>query len=157
MLTRRVVFVATLALLAFGLPPTSQAADQSAKQFIEAIYKTYVGKDSKGMPIDKPQTQRLFTPALAKLIKADAARAAKRKEVGNIDGDVFIDAQDWDIKSFTVNVTQAGADKATGKVTVKNFDKDAVVTLDLVKLKDGWHIDDIRYADRTLRKMLKGS
>jgi hypothetical protein len=80
------------------------AAEQTPKDFLDAIYRTYIGKNAKGLPLDKPATVRLFTPALRKLIDDDARRAAKRNEVPNLDGDPFVDAQDWDITSFDISV-----------------------------------------------------
>ena len=148
----------TLIVVAAGTaaPLTAYAADQSPQEFLEAIYKNYVGSNTAGLPIDKASTLRLFTPSLRKAIDDDAKRAAKKKDVPNLDGDPFIDAQDWDIKSFDISVKDTASDKATGTVKFKNEDEDKVITLDLVKSVDGWHIDEITTADGTLRKILSG-
>ena len=148
----------TLIVVAAGTaaPLTAYAADQSPQEFLEAIYKNYVGSNTAGLPIDKASTLRLFTPSLRKAIDDDAKRAAKKKDVPNLDGDPFIDAQDWDIKSFDISVKDTASDKATGTVKFKNEDEDKVITLDLVKSADGWHIDEITTADGTLRKILSG-
>ena len=78
------------------------AAEPTAKEFLDRIYQTYVGKDAPGILVDKPANIRSFTPALRKLMAADATEAEKRGEVGNLDGDPLVDAQEWDITSFTV-------------------------------------------------------
>jgi len=94
--------------------------------------------------------------ALRKAIDADSRRAAKRNEVPNLDGDPFVDAQDWDIKSFDISVQDKAPDKATGTVRFDNDGDRKTITLDLVKTADGWHIDEITTADGTLRKILSG-
>jgi hypothetical protein len=140
----------------FAVSLAAAAADQTPKDFLEAIYKTYIGKNAKGLPLDKPATMRLFTPALRKAIDEDSRRAAKRNEVPTLDGDPFVDAQDWDIKSFDIAVQDKAPDKATGTVKFDNDGDTKTITLDLVKTADGWHIDEITTADGTLRKILSG-
>ena len=98
---------------------------------------------------------RYFTPALARLIDADAKAAAKRGDVPALDGDPFIDAQDWEIDAFAIAVKDIGPSKAVGTVKFKNIDKDVAVVLDLVKLKNGWRIDDIRAPSGSLRGLFK--
>jgi len=92
---------------------------------------------------------------LARLIEDDAAAAAKAGEVPSLDGDPFIDAQDWQINSFTIAVKDTGPDKALGTVKFKNQKENVAVELDLVKLKDGWRIDEIRTKTGSLRDLLK--
>ena len=104
----------------FGVSLAASAADQTPKDFLDALYKIYIGKNAKGMPLDKPATMRLFTPALRKAIDDDSKRAAKRNEVPNLDGDPFVDAQDWDIKSFDISVQDKAPDKAIGTVKFDN-------------------------------------
>lgn len=151
--TRRsfIIALATLAAVSPGL-----AAEQSARDFLAAIYANYQGKDSKGQSIDTTaKLNKLFTPSLAKLIDADAKAAAKRKEVGALGGDPFIDAQDWEISGLAIDVKDNGPGKATGTVTFKNSGKDTTITLDLVKLKQGWRIDEIRMPSGSLRALFK--
>ena len=140
----------------FAVSLAAAAADQTPKDFLEAIYKTSIGKNAKGMSLDKPATMRLFTPSLRKAIDDDAKRAAKRNEVPNLDGDPFVDAQDWDIKSFDITVADKAPDKALGTVKFDNDGDKKTITLDLVRSADGWHIDEITTADGTLRKILSG-
>ena len=67
------------------------------------------------------KVQRYFEPSLAALIVKDQNDAAQRKEVGTLDFDPFVDAQDWDIAAFNVAVSDKGADKASATVTVQQF------------------------------------
>lgn len=156
-MSRRGFVEAALVVAAgFGVALAAAAAEPTPKEFLDAIYKTYIGKNAKGMPLDKPATMRLFTPALRKAIDDDAKRAAKKNEVPNLDGDPFVDAQDWDIKSFDITVADKAPDKATGTVKFDNDGDRKTITLDLVRSADGWHIDEITTADGTLRKILSG-
>lgn len=151
MLTRRAVLALILASACGAFP--AQAADPSAKDFVASIYKHYQGKGAKGILIDSPLAKSLLTPELNALIEADAKRAARRKEVPALDGDPFIDAQDFeDIGQVTIDVTEKGA-AAIAKIGFTNFGEKKSITLNLVKAGSGWRIDD--FAEPTsIRKML---
>ena len=155
--SRRNLIKAAIAIVAGNaMSVVAIAAEQTPKDFLDAIYKNYIGKDAKGLPLDKAATLRRFTPALRKAIDDDSRRAAKRNEVPNLDGDPFVDAQDWDIKSFDISVQDKAANKATGTVQFDNGGEKKTITLYLVKSTDGWHIDEITTANGTLRKILSG-
>ena len=105
MFTRRHLLLGAAGPLVAG--PALAAAD-SARAFVTAIYATYKGKDSKGVILDKAATiRRYFEPTLAAAMIKDQNAAAKRGEVGALDGDPFIDAQDWDIKAFNIAVAES--------------------------------------------------
>ena len=151
--TRR-SFIIALATVAAARPGI--AAEPTAQDFLAGIYASYKGKNSKGISLaTTAQINRYFTPALARLIDADAKTAAKRSEVGALGGDPFIDAQDWDIDALAIEVKDSVPDKATGTVKFKNFGKDVTITHDLVKLKQGWRIDEIRMPSGSLRALFK--
>ena len=97
----------------------------------------------------------LRAPELAKLIEDDAAAAAKAGDVPSLEGDPFIDAQDWQINSFAIAVKDTGPDKALGTVKFNNLKENMAVELDLVKLKEGWRIDEIRTKTGSLRDLFK--
>jgi hypothetical protein len=151
MMTRRQAVFGPAILVLLGLP--AEAAEQSAKDFVTAIYKHYQGKGAKGILIDSSLARSLLTPGLNGLIEADAKRAARRREVPRLDGDPFIDAQDFeDIGPVAIEVTEKGA-TAVAKVSFTNFDEKKTITLNLVKAGNAWLIDD--FAGPTpIRKML---
>jgi uncharacterized protein DUF3828 len=154
--SRRIVLARAVAVVAgFLLPAATFAQDTSAKAFLDAIYKAYVGKDTKGISLEGDAAmRRYFEPALAAMIIKDGKDAARRKEVPTLDGDPFVDAQDWEISAVNIEVADAGPGKAAGTVTFVN-DTPKKVVLDLVKLKDGWRIADIHYAEGTLRGLFR--
>jgi hypothetical protein len=136
------------------------AAEQSARDFVTAIYAAYKGKDSKGIILDNARTiRRYFEPSLAALMIKDQDEAAKHGEVGNLDGDPFIDAQDWEIKDFDIGVAESAPGKATATVKFTNLGTPKTVVLDLAKLKGGWRINEIAWQRKdkngTLRELFR--
>ncbi len=139
---RRIVFGAAYAVLA----GPALAADATAIAFVTSIYDAYKGKDSRGIPLENARAvRRYFEPSLAALINKDRAAAAKRGEVGLLDGDPFIDAQDWDIPNFEIAVTDIAPGKTSATVKFTNLGKPSSVLLDLVKIKNDWRIGDVTW------------
>jgi hypothetical protein len=157
MLTRRqlIPLGASVALLATS---GARAADASARSFVVAIYNSYKGKNGNGISLNGDAViRRYFEPALAELISKDQRDAARRGEAPALDGDPFVDAQDWDIQTFDVTMRDIAPNKASGTVTFQNLGKPITVVLDLVKLKEGWRIADITWqregGTETLREL----
>ena len=143
MLSRRAVLCAA-AGLAVAAP--ALAADAAAQAFVTQIYDAYKGKDSKGHPLDDDRAIRgAFEPTLAALIIKDQHAAAKRGEVGTLDGDPFIDAQDWEIDAFDIAVADVAPDKAQATVKFTNLGSPQTIVLDLTRIKAGWRISDITW------------
>lgn len=157
MTIRKFLLVLFCTLLAFScLPDPSRAAGQPVNEFLAAIYKTYESGDIRGIGVDSPRFATLVTPRLLRMIKTDARRAARRRQVPTLDGDPFVDAQDWKISALKFDITEEDA-KATARVAFKNAGQARTVTLLLVKAKDGgWRIDDFVGAEGSLRKILGG-
>ena len=68
----------------------------------------------------------------------DRKLAAKRGEVGLLDFDPFVDAQEWDIADFDIAVAETAPGKATATVKFANLGKETTAVLDLVKIKNDW-------------------
>jgi hypothetical protein len=151
--TRRAVLSG---LILFAMSGASLAAEQSAQDFLTAIYATYKGKDAKGISLSgRGAVAKYFSPSLARLINADARAAAKRVDLPNLGGDPFIDAQGFEISNFAIDVSERAPGKALGTVKFRNLDKDVTISLDLVKLKERWRIDEIRAPAGSLRALFK--
>ncbi len=129
---------------------------EEPRDFVTAIYQNYVGKDAKGIPVNSAKAREVITPGLMKLIDADANAAARRGEPPRLDGDPFIDAQDFDIKSFTVEIQDVGRARAVATVTFRNEASvnNGPMILALVKTGDTWRIDDFRGDSGSVRKYL---
>jgi Protein of unknown function (DUF3828) len=155
MTARRVVLMA-ISLAVALVAPAARAADPSAQSFVQAIYDQYKGKDAKGVELTgNAAVRRYFAPGLAALIIKDRRQA--RGEVGKLDADPFIDAQDWEIDDVNVTLRDVAADKAIATVSFKNLGERQTVVLELVKLKQDWRIANITWDRKaTLRGLLTG-
>jgi len=145
--------------LALSVAAAAAAAPQSADVFLRDIYAHYKGDDQttgKGIFLDKPSdVHRYFADDLAALIIADDAAAAKRGDVPELDGDPFVDAQDWAITDIAIHVDSETATAAKATVTFKNFKEPHAVHLDLVETPKGWRISDIAWKEGTFRGLYK--
>jgi hypothetical protein len=150
MITRRTIVLAGILALAGSAPGH---ADPAAKAFLDKIYAAYKGKKSKGIRLDSDAAlPRYFEPALVDLMIKDRNDAAKRGDVPSLDGDPFVNGQDWEIGPVNIVVRDAAPDKATATVTFKNLDMPNKLVYELVKLKAGWRIADIDWGESgTLR------
>ena len=142
----------TLALALAALPLAAAAQEQTPGQFLSSIYDPYKKSDFKGQPYW--EVERFFSPDLARAIDKDFAEAKKRKEVPTLDGDPFIDAQDWRIENLSYASSTKG-DKAVGAVSFLNLDEPKAVALTMVKTSAGWRISDIVSANGSLRALFK--
>lgn len=122
------------------------AADASAHDFVAAIYDTYLGKDAKGLALDSDaKVRRYFEPSLAALVLKDRKLAARRGEVGLLDFDPFVDAQDWQISDLRVAVEDSGPGKARATVKFKNVDQASTVVLELITVGKAWKISNVTW------------
>ena len=124
----------------------AKAAGQSARDFVTAIYAAYKGKNAEGILLDNDRAiRRYFTPRLAALMIKDQNDAARRGEVGMLDGDPFVDAQDWTIDAFDIAVSDLAPGKARATVKFTNQGTPTMVVLDLVKLGKEWRVSEITW------------
>ena len=110
-----------IAGLLAGLLPTAAAAQQQTPQaFLESIYQLYRQKGFKGQPYW--ELDRFFAPDLARTIERDMREAKRRGEVPTLDGDPFVDAQEWEVTTLSLASAVSGS-TATGAVSFLNFGK----------------------------------
>jgi hypothetical protein len=155
MLTRRSL---TLGAACAAFAAAASAGDESATAFVTAIYNSYKGKNSKGTALASDRViRRYFEPKLATLMAKDERAAARRHEVGSLDFDPFIDAQDWEIANFDIAISDVAPGKAQAIVKFINLEERTTVTLDLVQVNKAWRIYEITWLHDgktdTLRKI----
>ena len=160
MLNRRQIIIAGVAVAASTMVTRANAADAAARAFLTAIYNSYKGRTGNGISLDRAATiRRYFEPALAAVIIKDQKEAESRGDAPTLDGDPFVDAQDWEIDSFDIAIEDVAANKARAIVKFQNFGKPRTVILDLMKLREGWRIADITWerdgVSSTLRALFK--
>jgi hypothetical protein len=151
----RVLWLAAFAAFSLFASPV-QAQSPDAKTFVENIYKRYLGKNVPGVDLSTREALELyFTPSLADLIDKDAKEAEKQQEAPLLNGDPFVDAQDWEITDPAVTVQDQASDRATASVTFKNFGKTITVRLALMLTPKGWRVDDVFWSEGNLRALYK--
>ena len=145
-------FMVAVACLLALIAPARAGQDATPQAFLTALYHRYEVKCFCGIKYWKTQTmRRYFEPSLVALIDADLTAAAKHNEIPELDGDPFVDAQEWQITELAITTEMHGADNATGTVTFRNFGEPKKLTVQLVRMKAGWRIADILSPDGSLR------
>jgi hypothetical protein len=154
MLTRRNIMLGA-AWAAIAVP--GLAADASAQAFVTAIYAAYVGKNGNGIQFDTDSAaRRYFEPSLAALIRKDQQDSARRNEVGALDFDPFVDAQDWDITHFDVAIDDTVPGKAVATVKFTSSGTAKTIMLELVKIKNDWRVNNITWQRDGKTETLRG-
>lgn len=149
-LGRRLLVGGGLVAALGGTSASAQVA--TAQAFVENLYKPYLSKTFKGQPYS--ETARFFVPALAQAMDRDYREANRRSEVPTLNGDPFLDAQDWEISKLSIDVTTNG-DTATARVSFQNFGEAKRVVLELAKTPAGWRIAEIKMPSGSLRALYK--
>ena len=131
----------------------SSAGDLSPKDLVAQLYQAH---RSKHDPLDETALLgRYFDPALLQLYLKDKREA--KGEVGRLDGDPLYNAQDMEIKDFSVSAPEMAGGEARVRVNFKNLDKPTRLVYMLSRTANGWKISDIRYDDgSSLKKILEG-
>src|SRR5580704_5759398 len=154
MLSRRTIILGTV-FMAVARP--ALAADPTATAFVTAIYAAYKGKNAKGIRLDtEASIRRYFEPTLAALMIKDQKDAARRHDAPNLDGDPFVDAQDWDITAVDIAVTDTVNGTASATVKFRNSDTPTIVVLDLTKTGNDWRVGDITWQHNGKKETLRG-
>ena len=132
---------------------TSIAADLSAKNLVAQLYQEH---RSKHDPLDQTELLgRYFDAELLRLYLKDKREA--NGEVGRLDGDPLYNAQDMEIKDFSISAPETVGAETRVTVRFKNIGKPTRLVYVLTRTADGWRISDIRYDDgSSLKKILNG-
>lgn len=150
MVSRRFVLAAAFASLA--APALAQTPD-TPEAFLTAIYgRVSAGDGSAGGAAytDKKGRARVFVKDLVRIWDKADAEAEKSGEIGPIEFDPFTDSQDPEVRRFTVQSLEAGADRARLAVSLFRDRKakagekpQTVLEFTLVREAGGWRIADI--------------
>jgi hypothetical protein len=152
----RPLLIATVLFVLAALVSTPSAADDEAQRFIASIYAQYGAPDTQGVVLDSREAlEKYFVTDLAAMIDADGIVAEREDRPPALDGDPFVDAQEWDIKNVAIVVRDDTPEKAVAIVSFFNQGEPRQVELDLLKLTAGWRIDDIHWREGTLRGLYR--
>ena len=125
----------------------SQTATAGAPDALVAdLYKQ---RDAKKSPFfqskDRALVDKYFAKATADKIWKDAVDS--KGEMGAIGADPLYNAQDTEIKNFTVGKSEITGSKAAVPVTFENFGKKQTVNYALAQENGSWKIEDIKYTE----------
>ncbi len=124
---------------------------------MNSIYAHYCDKpeNAPGVPLDTEEAvYDFFDPALAGMITKDMDEARDRGDAPTLDGDPFVNSQEWKISACDIKVSLDSEGAAHATATFMNFDKNIQVDLSLTHLPEGWRIADIAYeGNGTLRDL----
>jgi hypothetical protein len=148
---RRRALIGLLAALPLALPMAARAQGQSARAFVEGLYEPYKKAGFKGQPYW--ETDRFFVQDLADAIRRDLAQSKRRNEPPLLNGDPFVDAQDWSSLRFGYAVATMGDGYATASVVFNNQGTAKQLALFLLETPRGWRIDDIAGRRSSLRAL----
>jgi hypothetical protein len=152
----RPLLIATVLFVLAALVSPPSAADDEAQRFIASIYAQYGAPDTQGILLDSREAlEKYFVTDLAAMIDADGIAAEREDRPPALDGDPFVDAQEWDIKNVAIVVRDDTPEKAVAIVSFFNQGEPRQVELDLLKLTAGWRINDIHWREGTLRGLYR--
>jgi Protein of unknown function (DUF3828) len=133
-----------------GLP-----AATSPTKVVTDLYSAHKGKaDPLQYPASKKFLGAYFEKGLLSLYLKDQSES--KGEVGKLDFDPLYNAQDFEIKGFSVALVAQQKDSAEVAASFKNMGTSEKIMFLLSNTAQGWRITDIKYSDgRTLKGLLK--
>jgi hypothetical protein len=150
------IAAATVASAIAAEKKATKKDEGTPRAFLEAIYKRYTSGEAKGVSIsNRTQLDRYFTANLAADIDRDFAASKRKNEPPMLNGDPFVDAQDWEIKNVRIAVSQENSAGAMGTVQFNNAGQERTIRYDLVRTAYGWRIDDIKWREGSLRGLYR--
>src|SRR6516225_2199899 len=134
---------------------TSLPAAISPTKVVTDLYSAHKGKaDPLQYPASKKLLGAYFEKGLLSLFLKDQSES--KGEVGKLDFDPLYDAQDFDIKDFSIALVAQQKDSAEVAASFKNIGTNEKIVFLLSNTAQGWRITDIKYSDgQTLKGILK--
>jgi hypothetical protein len=131
------LFALAAAVLGGGAALAGEPAEK-----VFAIYDIYLDRNADPSGFAERYESGFMSVRLRDLFAAYEANASQ-DEVGAIDFDPFINAQDYSISDVTIVSETIDGDRATVVAAFTNFDRRDELTYSLVREDGTWKIDDI--------------
>lgn len=151
------VVVLTLVGVSFSTPAQQRSKSfklTSPRAIVVSLYRQHKKRSPFFQTRSRALLDRYFTRELADLIWQDAHSSGG--EVGALDGDPLFNAQDMEIKNFSVHEGTVAAQAGEVPVSFTNFGEKHQILFRLVAERAGWKIANIEYDDgATLVGILK--
>ncbi|WP_374653866.1 DUF3828 domain-containing protein [Dongia sp.] len=158
-LLRPLLIAAAFVIAGCAAPGPGAVAEEgfaSPQDLLNELYGHYADKPAgSGVDLgDEATIEKYFTPEMAAKIEADARQAAAAQEVPALNGDPFVDSQDWQVTDLAVAVAKsAEPDKTMAAITFRNYGEAKELKLSLAKTARGWQIADIDWGHDRLSKI----
>lgn len=138
-----------------GSAQTSKSTKSMAPRALVAdLYRQHKVRSPFFQTRSRALLDKYFTKELADLLWQDARSSGD--EVGALDGDPLFNAQDMEIKNFSITEGRVSAGETSVTVTFENFGAKHQIIFRLLARGSGWRISDIEYDDSmTLVGILK--
>lgn len=124
------------------------------KSFVSEVYRRLIASQSTHSSYTPPED--IYTPRLEKLIREDKRKA--KGEVGCLDFDFWINAQDWTITHLTITTADDGPDRKTVIAKFRNIGEPQEIHFDFQRNAGRWLLDDVHSLSAppwTLSEILK--
>lgn len=160
MKTIKVILIALMILAGISVSVAARQGVKSAnaiaaRQLVVNLYKQHKKRSPFFQTKSRALLDKYFARELADLLWDDAHSSGD--EVGALDGDPLFNAQDMEIKNFSVHEGTMGAASAEVPVSFENFGEKHQIMFRLVSEKTGWKITNIEYDDgASLLEILRG-
>jgi hypothetical protein len=126
------------------------------KTFVSEVYRRLIASQSTHSSYTPPED--IYTPRLEKLVREDKRKA--KGEVGCLDFDFWLNAQDWTITRLTITSVDDGQDRKTVIAKFRNINEPQEIHFDFRKNAGRWQLDDVHSLSAppwTLSEILKCS
>jgi hypothetical protein len=158
---KRIKPALVIALMLSGLSVSAGAAQgskstrqMSPKALVADLYRQHKQRSPFFQRRSRALLDKYFAPELANLLWQDARSSGD--EVGALDGDPLFNAQDMDIKSFSIQEGVGGPRMVVVPVSFENFGQKHEIKFRLFSGGGIWRIANIEYDDgSTLLDILK--
>ena len=113
---------------------------EDPRAFVAQRYAAY-GPDTQAVP---PDPVWAYSPRLVSLFAAyDRWQHRHHDEVGSIDFDWWINAQDWQLSHISVTAADTGPDARTVTAHWRNIDREDSTRFLFVRIGGRWYLDDV--------------
>jgi hypothetical protein len=122
--------------------------------FVAQVYRRFIAAESAHSSYQPPDG--IYTARLAKLLRDDKRKA--KGEVGCVDFDFWVNAQDWTITQLTVTSADQGPEQKTVIAKFLNLGDPQEIRFDFRRNTGRWLLDDVHSVSAppwTLSELLK--
>ncbi len=131
------------AAFALAMMVPAMAAAEGPAEIVKDIYAPYLSTTTMPRP---PFDLPIYSSHLKGMI-GKAVEGASEEEPGQLDFDVFLYAQDYQLSDLTIRAVSEASDRAEVEAAFKNMDRPTTVVFRFVKEDGAWKVDDIAWPE----------